>query len=185
MTFPVSAALFTAAWPNSIDSDHLQRLLDAAEQAINREVGPLGGVTSGDEQGTVREIITVHGDLLPLAVPAESIESVTEGRLIETVLAADDYELVAPGRIVRRLSTGTNSAYHWHERVDITYVPLSDVALREMAQIELVKLDIAFNPTLVTQTIGSWSESYQQGKSYPEQRADVLASLYPSVVGVW
>lgn len=185
MTFPVSAASFTLAWPNSIDSTHLQRLLDAAEEAINFHSGVLYAVTSGDEQGQVTEIITPKlyaGPLLMLGRRAESIESVIEG---ETTLAADDYELRSGGLILRRLDTGTNAAGYWRDRVYVAYVPLSDVALREMAQINLAKLDISFTPGLLSQTIGSWAETIAAGKPYPEQRQDILATLNAQPVGVW
>jgi hypothetical protein len=48
-----------------------------------------------------------------------------------------------------------------------------------------VRLDIAFNPGLASQSIGPWSESYSSGKSYPEQRADILESINPPFVGLW
>jgi hypothetical protein len=110
------------------------------------------------------------------------VSEVIEGT---TTLAADDYELRSTGYTLRRLTGGTNPASFWRDRVRVTYTPLSDLALREVAQIELVKLDVAFNPTLAAQTIGSWSETYQQGKSYPDQRADILASLSPQPIGIW
>jgi hypothetical protein len=183
VTFPVSAAEFTAASPNSLDADHLQRLLDAAYEAIILAAGPYLAVSGLDDE--IDEIITPRGigPLLRLARPAQSITSVIEG---ETTLAADDYDTGSSGYVLRRLDTGTNPASYWLDRIYIQYQPYSDMALREVAQIELVKLDIAFNPTLVSQTIGSWTETYQQGKSYPEQRADILASLnVGNAVGVW
>ena len=113
---------------------------------------------------------------------AESLSEIIEG---DTTLAADDYELRSSGNVVRRLDDGTNPASYWRNRVYVTYLPQSDLALRAIAQLELVRLEIAFNPLLVSQTIGSWTETYQQGKSYPEQRADILAALSPQPVGVW
>jgi len=182
VTFPVSAAEFTLAYPNSIDSGHLQRLLDAAEEAILIAVGSYLAVSGADDE--INEIITPRsvGPLLRLSRRARSIASVIEG---DTTLAADDYSLGSSGYILRRLDTGTNAAGYWLNRVYIQYQPMSDEALREMAQIELAKLDIAINPLLLSQTIGSWAESYRQGKSYPEQRAEILGSITGEAVGVW
>ena len=163
---------------STLGDEAIQRLLDAAYESIVIVAGPYAS------DGTVSEILTPRGigTLLMLSRQAESVSEVIEG---DTTLAADDYELRPSGNTLRRLDDGTNSASYWGNRVYVTYLPQSDLAIRDVAQLELVKLEIAFNPTLVTQTIGSWSESYQQGRSYPEQRADILASLNPQTVGIW
>ena len=67
-------------------------------------------------------------------------------------------------------------------RADVTYRPPDDTANRVRVAIELVKLEFAFNPGLASQTIGTWSEAYTSGgKSYAEQRAEILASLSPGI----
>jgi hypothetical protein len=182
MTFPVSAAEFTLAWPNSLDSGHLQRLLDAAEETIILAVGPYLVVSGADDQ--INEIHTPRsaGPLIHLARRASSIEEVIEG---DETLAADDYELRSSGYVLRRLDDGTNPAGYWRNRLYITYTPMSDMAIREMVQIGLVKIDIAFNPALASQTIGSWAETYATGKSLPDQRTDMLAQLNPQPVGIY
>lgn len=167
---------------SSLGDEAIQRLLDAAYESIILAAGPYAS------DGTITEILTPRGigPLLMLSRQAESVSEVIEGTgASATTLAADDYELSQSGNILRRLSDGTNAALYWRYRTFVTYLPQSDLAIRDVAQLELVKLEIAFNPTLVTQTIGSWSESYQQGRSYPEQRADILASLNPQTVGIW
>ena len=170
----------------ALEDSEVQTLLDAAEQAILRYAGPY--IASSGADDTINELIgPVHGDLLPLSRRAASIETVSErtgGWWTPTTLAADDYEIRSSGTVLRRLHTGTNPSHHWHGRVSVTYAPLDDLASREIVQLELVKLDIAFNPTLASQTVGSWAETYNTGKPYPEQRTDVLASLVESV-GIW
>lgn len=186
MTYPVSAAAFTAAAPNSIDADHLLRLLDAAQEAIDARYGALYAADSNTEQGQAREIMNVHGDLLVLSRRAASVDQVIEDRFTPTTLASNDYELLPDGQTLRRLSTGTHTAYRWGHRVDVLYTPLSDVASRELAQINLVRLEISFNPGLAGQTIGSWSETYiTSGKSYAEQREEILDSLVPPFAGIY
>jgi hypothetical protein len=166
---------------SSLGDEAIQRLLDAAYESIILTAGPYAS------DGTITEILMSRsGPLLMLSRPAESVSEVIEGSgSLATTLAADDYELSQSGNILRRLNDGTNPAWRWRYRTFVTYLPQSDLAIRDVAQLELVKLEIAFNPTLVTQTIGSWSETYQQGRSYPEQRADILASLNPQTVGIW
>jgi hypothetical protein len=163
---------------SSLGDEAVQRLLDAAYETIILAAGPY------ESDGTITEIITPRsaGPLLMLARRAESVSEVIEG---DDLLAADDYELRSSGHMLRRLDDGTNPAGYWRNRVYVTYLPLSDLAIRDMVQLELVKLDIAFNPNLASQTIGAWSETYQAGKPYPEQRADILASLNPQPVGIW
>lgn len=149
----------------SLGDEALQRLLDAAEEQIVAAVGDSGETT---------ELLRASGPLLALSRVAESISDVVED---DVTLAADDYELQPGSRLVRRLSDGTNARRRWHGWVDITYLPLDDSSRREMAQVALVKLDIATNPTLASQTIGSWSETYATNASYTQTRADILASL--------
>lgn len=164
----------------TLGDDALQRLLDAAEELIISYVGP--GASTYEEPEAIDELITVHGDLLMIGRPAQAIDTVIEGT---TTLDPSDYELRSSGTQVRRLRTGTNPSWRWHGRVDITYIPLTDSARREVAQIELVKLDISFDPLLVSETIGAWSESYQQGqKSADEWRDEILSTLSPSFAGM-
>ena len=174
----LTVAQFREHVTSSLGDEAVQRLLDAAYESLVGALGPY------EEDGSITEIITPRsiGPLLMLSRRAESLSEVIEG---DTTLAADDYELRSSGNVVRRLDDGTNPASYWRNRVYVTYLPQSDLALRAIAQLELVRLEIAFNPLLVSQTIGSWTETYQQGKSYPEQRADILAALSPQPVGVW
>lgn len=182
MAFPVDPDTFRLHVSTTLGDEALQTLLDAAYEAIILYAGPYAVVSGADDQ--VNEIITPRGigPLLRLSRAAQSIEEVIVGT---TLLSADDYSIGSTGNILRRLNDGTTPHRYWNDRVYVTYTPASDLALREMVQIGLAKLDIAFNPTLVSQTIGSWSESYQQGKSYPEQRADILALLSPIPAGIW
>lgn len=151
---------------SSLTDEALQLLLDAAYAAIEETAVPIGSVT---------ELITPgYGDLVMLARKADSITSVIEGT---TTLAADDYELRSSGRVLRRLSTGTNAASYWLGRLDVTYAVPSDMAERKRVQLELVKLDLAFSPTLASQTIGTWKEDYATDKPYADQRDEILASL--------
>jgi len=179
MTFPLTTAAFTALAPNSLDTDALQLLLDAAEEEIIERAGPtIDGyvLTSRTEQYIPR------GDLLMLSERASSIVEVIEHAqlVVPTTLVSDDYELTSSGYVLRRLRTGTNGAYRWFPLVSVEYIPYSDNATRSRVQSELVKLSISFSPGLASQTIGSWTESYaSSGLPYDAQRAAILATLHP------
>jgi hypothetical protein len=175
----VNVAQFREHVTTSLGDEAVQRLLDASSEAIVSALGPY--LTDG----TIDEIITPRGlgPLLRLSRRAESIDEIIEGT---TTLAADDYELRSSGYIVRRLDTGTNPASYWRNRVYVTYLPLSDLAERDRVQLELVKLDLAYQPGITQETIGSWSETLAQGdRTYQVERAAILASLNQQSVGIW
>jgi hypothetical protein len=159
----------------TLDDVALERLADAAEEAIVGEIG---------DPGPVNELITPRGttDLIKLGRRAATVSAVTERT---TELDEDDYELRSSGYILRRLNTGSSPASCWRGRVDITYT-VSDLAERARVQIELVKLDLAYSPGVVGETIGSWSEQLAQGdRTYQAERAAILASLHRTPTGIW
>jgi hypothetical protein len=152
-----------------LSDESLLILLDAAAQAIVGYAGPAGETTERHH---------VNGDLILLSRPALSVSAVLEDmRGAATTLAADDYELSSSGQTLYRLSDGTNPGYYWRGRVDVTYLPFDDTAERQRVQRELVMLDIAHQPGLASQSIGTWSESYSASGSSAAARADILASL--------
>jgi len=167
----LSVDQFRAFVETPLSDEALLILLDAAAQAIVREHGPAGETT---------ERLRARGDLIMLSRPAVTIATVIEdARWAALTLADDDYELSSSGQTLYRLSDGTNPGYHWHGRVDITYTPFDDTAERQRVQRDLVMLELNFMPGIVSQQIGTWTETYQSTilKGYAEQRADILASL--------
>lgn len=170
----------------TLEDDPLQDLLDAAEEAIIRAAGP----TVDDYLVTsVTDYVTrVSGDLIMLSRRAASITEVTEHaqRETPTTLAADDYELLPSGTMLRRLRGGTNSSTYWHRDVAIEFAPYSDLASRKAAQAALVKLEINTNPSLAGYTTGSDSETYATGIPYAQQKGDILSGLVESADGgIW
>lgn len=154
---------------SSVSDSSLQLMLDAAYQDIDECIGPAGEVS---------EFFSVNGDLILLSRRAESITAVSENvSHTSTALSADDYTLRPSGRTLVRSYSGTNPRYRWCGRVDVAYRPFDDIATRARVAIELVKLGIAFSPSLASQTIGTWSETYTTGKPYADQRAEILATL--------
>lgn len=162
----------------SLPNEQLDLLLGAAYADIDNAIGPVGNVS---------EWHSPHGDLIMLGSRAQVIVSVLERAqsTSPTTLAADDYQLSTDGWTLRRLRGGTNAAYHWHPKVNVTFTPWSDEDERDRVAISLVKLDLTHQPGIASQTIGSWSETFSPGDtSYTEQRRAILASLgAPFLIG--
>lgn len=179
----LTIAQFKEHVTTTLGDDALQRLLDDADEAIIERAGPAIDdylVTS------VTEWFSPHGDRIMLSRRASSIVEVLEHaqRETPTTLGADDYELSASGTILRRLRGGTNSATRWHPDVSVEYAPYSDAANRQRVQLALVKLDIASNPGLASQTVGAWTEQYSANSvwNYQVEREAILATLHPDPV---
>jgi hypothetical protein len=154
---------------SELTDDALERLLDAAYEAIGARIGT----------GDVSELLTAGpGDLLMLSRPASAIVSLTErGR----ELSDDDYELRPSGQMLVRRRTGPHPDPRWRGRIDVTYTPSAADADRDRVAIALVKLDLAHNPGLTGQALGAWSEQYGQGdESYAAARERILGSLMQS-----
>ena len=157
----------------TLEDEALGRLLDAAREAVDERLGPIGDVTE-------RFNLRPRHYYVRLSRRAMSITSVTEA---DIELVDDDYLLHASGRMLGRLGTS------WGTPVAVTYTPVPDLALRETAMIALVKLDISHSPGLVRQEIEGWSETYRIagdiGNTYTQAREDILASLRRPLAGIW
>jgi hypothetical protein len=165
----LSADQFRLLAPTSLADEALLILLDAAAEEIVRHAGPSGEIT---------ERLRGRGDALMLSRPCLSVTSIVEH---DVTLDPDDYELSSTRQVLWRLTDGPNPRRWWGHHVRVTYLPVDDLAERQRAQAELVKLSIAFSPSLASQTIGTWSESYVTNpKPYAEQRSDILATLTES-----
>ena len=157
----------------SLGNDGLERLLDAAEEAIIRAAGP---AIDDYIRTDVTERCRPSGSLLRLTRRAISIVEIREGT---TVLGSGDYELSSTGYVLLRTPDG----HHWY-RPEVTYAPWTDTASREVAQIGLVRLELNFNPALAGYTTGSDSETFATGIPYKDQRDSILASLVEDADGM-
>jgi len=148
-----------------LGDDALQTLLDAAYEAIDQYAGPVGSRTEILSGGP--------GDLLMVSASVDSVTTLIEDSL---VLASDDYQV--NGQMLIRLDTGTNPRYRWGSRVEVTYVALSDDALRDRVAVALIQADLDFHPGLTAETVGAWSQQYaQSSEEYRVARAAILESL--------
>lgn len=151
----------------------LQRLLDDAEAAITAFAGDVASAT---------EIVNGGAARISVSRPIDAVTAVVErdGSYSPVTLATDDWEQV--GRFeLARLRFGTNSSSHWRRPVRVTYTPVDDTATRKIVQLELVKLEIAYNPALASETVGAWTQTFASSsginKTYGERRGDILARL--------
>ena len=168
----LTAAQLRSLAPTSLEDAALEILLAAAEQEIDRHAGAAGDVTERFRAERPR--------VLGLARPAALVVSVTQQGV---ALDPTDYALECGGELLRRLHDGANPAWRWWGHVTVVYTPVDDTASRQRVQAELVRLDIAFTPGLASQQIGTWTETYAtSGRTYAEQRADILASLAGGLV---
>lgn len=149
----------------------LQRLIDAEGAEISRRYG---SDTSLTEQHTletpggepaVRKIVFTKQKI-------SSITSVKEGVTLAagdlTTLVADtDYRIIYNGVAIERIDTD------FLQRVEIIYVPLTDVKRRDLVTIDLVKLAIQ-NQGLKSEKVGDYSASHLD---YQQERESVLSTL--------
>jgi hypothetical protein len=151
----------------ALEDDALQRLLDAATEDIAHFV-------------TATEYITPAGDLLPLSHSVDAIVSVAER---DDTLAADDYELLAGGNILRRLNTGTYPERSWRGPIRVTYTRRFAEATKEVVQVALVQMDINYQPGLEQNTAGNWNEMFVA--DYRAERQKILSRLNGPTQVVW
>lgn len=157
----------------TLGDDALQRLLDAAEDAI---------VAYAGAPGSAVEIVDGGYRKLVLSRPASAISTIVERRnSVNTTLTAGDFRLRGGGYVLDRLNDGTNRRSTWDELVTVTYTPVDDSDLRAVVQIALCRLLLNQNPGRTQEQIGAWLESFQASKdwNFRDEWAAVLSQLAP------
>ena len=152
--------------------DDIQRLIDDADAEVVRRYGPHvinGPVTELLSGGSFR--------LFPERPVAEVIEATEMIGGLSKVLAPDDYQLWYGGRMVERLSSGTNPQALWGDSVELSFTPVDDDAQRRMAIIRLVQLGLQYSG-LQSESVGPYSA---QNLDYPKERDAILKQLSTGV----
>jgi len=160
----------------SLVDDALERLLDDAEASIVKHAGDLADVT---------EFVDGGGPTLVLRRRADSITSVVESFGVgDVTLATNDWR-ARGAYVLERLRTGTNPRSSWRGPVQVVYEPEDDTATRKIVQLDLIKLEIANNPGLAAETVGSWTQQYltNSSRTLADSRGDVLSRLREP--GIW
>lgn len=165
-------------WPAfaTTDSTVLDLLLDAEEQAIERELGgPVGTVVEVVDGGALSYLT-----LRRRAASIGSVGTVIDG--FSTTLDATDWRLRGDRRTIQRLGTGTNPSALWGGLVTVAYEPEDDSVIRMRVQRELVALDLTVSPGATSEQIGAWLEMQQKSSVWNEQaeRAAILSTLWPT-----
>jgi hypothetical protein len=157
----------------------LERLLASAEEVTASWAGPL----TFDEDGQVvdvTEVVNAPGrKLIALPQTPTAITSVTDLRgAVETILDPSAYRLEerkvgvrSCGAWLRRVDGKT-----WSDRTTVAFTPLDDSATRRTVLIQLVALELNFQPGMASQGAGPWSESYSR---YLRQREELLRAIRP------
>lgn len=149
----------------SLDDAAINALIAAAYAAIDQRL-------AGSEP--MREQFTVHGPLIVLSRATQIITAINENGY---ALDASDYEM--RGTQLLRLSSGTHPSMRWRGVVDVSYIPIeADSSLRDTVALQLVKLDMTFQPGITQRTIGNYSESFEGGTGgYQSSREAILSAL--------
>lgn len=147
------------------------RLLASAEEAIAGWAGPLVLDDEG-AVGEVTETVSAPGrTLLRLRQAPTAVTSVTDATgLAATVVDPTGYRV--EDRHLRRLGIAT-----WGERTTVTFTPVDDSATRRTVLVQLVQLELNFQPGMASQGAGPWSESYTR---YARQRNELLRVVHPA-----
>lgn len=120
-----------------------------------------------DEGVTVREFLAVW----------DSSES-------ELDISDNDFRVWNGGRTLERLTSGSNPRRFWGDRVEVTYVPVSDQAQRDEATIKLVLLAIEYDG-YAERTVGDVKSVHGRSQTgttstgFTEEREAILRSLAP------
>lgn len=172
----LTPAEFREHHPTDLVDTALQRLIDAAEQAIATRYGSLAPLT---------EVRRGGGSLLFLSRRAASITSVTERYgdplgVTNQPLDPTDWTLLPDGMTLRREYAGAlHPADIWQADTVVAYTPADDQAERTRVTIALVQLDVNNNPGLTAETVGDWSQTYADNSAmnYGLERDAILNSM--------
>jgi len=170
----LTTADFRLIEATALEDAALQMFLDAAEAEITRFAGAAG---------TSEEWFQGGQQFISLARPFSAITSITEITTwdgVTQLLDSTDY-LAYPGNFrLQRVGTGNHPRWYWYGRIVVIYTATDDDTLRKAVQAELVKLDLDTKFGVTQETVGQWSQSFQQQAGDTEkQREYILSRLSP------
>ena len=159
----VTPDIFNAHFETDLSDAAIQRLIDDANEEITRRYGDNTSVT----EQHILETPNGFGGLNALHVGRRhiftkqrisSVTSVKEGVTfasadLTTLVADTDYRVIKNGWILERIGTD------FLQRVEIVYVPVTDVSRRDRVTIDLVKLAIQYQG-LKSEKVGDYSASH-------------------------
>lgn len=140
-----------ARFETDLLDDELQAVLDSERAAIVARYGP------DAESGPMTLDFNTGGSVLLFHRPADETEAVAIeefGQATSTTLADDDWRIEVGGRLLRRLSTGTNPRWQWGPLTRVTYTPVSDTAERDEITLKLAILTLTWQGLVKSETVG-------------------------------
>jgi hypothetical protein len=157
---------FREHYETDLSDTALQRIIDSQEALMVRRFGP---------HETQSQVFNPNYSkvLYPYRRISSIMSIVEKVGDEETTLETDDYDVIATGRRIDRLSTGTNPRTYWEGRVTVIYVPTGQADERKMVLIDLCKLTCEYN-ALKSENSGDYSMSQ---KEYKKERDELLSQL--------
>lgn len=159
-------------------NDALGRLNDAADALVIQRAGPVA--TKTDNFVIIRPNDYPQGRDRVLTLERElgSITSITEQFFDNTpvVLSADDYSVI--DNQLERLNDGTNPGWYWGHRVTVVYAPEDTTAIRKIAVVDLVKLEVAYQG-VASEKAGDYSMTAPE---YRTAKEAILNTLIPNYI---
>lgn len=161
---------FREHYKTSLGDDAIQRFIDAEDALLLARLGPIG---------TITDVRFPRGEsVILLGRTPVSVVSVTEkAYLVERVLDPLDYLLVRS--TFYRLDTGPHPPNYYTDRITIVYTAVDDVAVRVMAMINLVGLDVLEKDAgaVRSRTVGQHAVTYATPEERQKAREAIWASL--------
>lgn len=145
-----------------LEDEALQIHIDAAEQAIERLAGALEEFTEERHGGSRIVILARH---------AATVSEVSEDDGDTDLTEDEDYRLLSDRRSLRRVDQ------EWSGRVHVTYTPYSDLAVRQLVIIQLVRHALRSIPGVLGFTEGNFSIQFASGETWSSTRDDALSGL--------
>jgi hypothetical protein len=164
-----------------LSDTELQLLIDEANQDVINRYGansdPSSPITVSMSGLRKKLVLDRPVDVSEPVVINEYISWFGEGEQPYT-LTDSDYRILPPFyNVVERLFFGTSTTprWHWPERVELTYVPISDNNSREEVMIKMVILAIQYDG-LNQVKVGDYSA---QSNDYQTERNMIMSTLDP------
>lgn len=138
-----------------LPDEALQNILDSESERVDDYLGANGSSTAHIRAGGIRSVFTPR--------PIGSITEIRERRHNEhdfTTLNTDDFRQIGRRELFRQ-NNGPNPETYWGEEVEVDYVPSTSEKRRDMAIVDLVKLEVEFRG-LNSEKDGDWTGDYPE-----------------------
>lgn len=167
---------------SDLSDSELQSMITAITEELDARFGPAGEQTV--DLGDPTDPASRRNRTLRMIRPIDTAQAVTITEIDpgntgdasdETVLDASDYRIMHAGRILVRLTGGSNAREFWAPLVQVTYAPLGMAAAREEVTIKLIQLDLTYRGGLKSEKAGDYS--FTLSGDFATDREKILETL--------